>query len=146
MEITKELFDEKAKEVIGELTEKSAVVGLTSAMILPLLKAKLFKKNEEETEEETEEEASKGHETHGFPYAMMKVLHEGMRAKRLGWNGKNQYIESSYVLYRSYRKNGESEYEPGGRVIVFHGGTSGVQVGWLASQGDMLADDWVVFK
>ena len=30
----------------------------------------------------------------------------------------------------------------GNRAIAFCG-TSGVQLGWLASQADMLADDWV---
>lgn len=38
--------------------------------------------------------------------------------------------------------NAEHE-QLGNHVLVFHG-TSGVQVGWLASQADMLAEDWVV--
>lgn len=32
----------------------------------------------------------------------------------------------------------------GNRAIAFVG-TSGVQIGWLASQADMLSEDWYVF-
>lgn len=71
----------------------------------------------------------------------------GERISRIGWNGKNQFIElGSNVSY--VRPNGEvvnAEHEQlGNHVLVFHG-TSGVQVGWLASQADMLAEDWVIF-
>lgn len=31
----------------------------------------------------------------------------------------------------------------GNKAIAFHG-TSGVQIGWLASQADMLPEDWIV--
>ena len=31
----------------------------------------------------------------------------------------------------------------GNKAIAFHG-TSGVQIGWLASQADMLSGDWIV--
>ena len=70
----------------------------------------------------------------------------GEKIQREGWNGKNQFVELGiHVFY--VRPNGEvvnAEHEQlGNRVLVFHG-TSGVQVGWLASQADMLAEDWVV--
>lgn len=76
-----------------------------------------------------------------FSEALHK-LKEGARVTRMGWNGKGQYIElAEYVMYR--KKVG---YPPvfikDKPVIVFHG-TSGIQVGWLASQGDMMAKDWV---
>jgi hypothetical protein len=32
--------------------------------------------------------------------------------------------------------------EMGNAAIAFYG-TSGVQIGWLASQADMLAEDWI---
>ena len=35
--------------------------------------------------------------------------------------------------------------EIGNKAIAFVG-TSGVQIGWLASQADMLAEDWVVVE
>jgi hypothetical protein len=33
----------------------------------------------------------------------------------------------------------------GNKAIAFCG-TSGVQMGWLASQADMLADDWMIVE
>ena len=33
----------------------------------------------------------------------------------------------------------------GSNAIAFNG-TSGVQLGWLASQADMLAQDWYIFS
>lgn len=74
----------------------------------------------------------------------IKIIKEGGRATRQGWNGKNQYIELAMAI--SY-KNADGEVincehkDIGNKAIAFVG-TSGVQLGWLASQADMLADDW----
>ena len=35
------------------------------------------------------------------------------------------------------------EHEAIGNMAIAFVGTSGVQMGWLASQADMLAEDWV---
>lgn len=77
----------------------------------------------------------------GEAIVAMKV---GAKVARKGWNGKGQYIElASNISY----KNPESEIinaehaAIGNKAIAFVG-TSGVQLGWLASQADMLADDW----
>lgn len=80
-----------------------------------------------------------------FGEALERVK-RGERIQREGWNGKNQFIElGSNVSF--VRPNGEvfnAHHESmGSRVLVFHG-TSGVQVGWLATQSDMLAEDWKV--
>jgi len=139
MEINVEVFDKKALETIDEIAEKSPTIAITAAVIFPMLKAKLFR----EKAENKQANGSKSPElhTHGFPFAINELLYSGKKAKRAGWNGKDQYIELGYSRYST---NDKSIYEPGGKVIVFHG-TSGVQVGWLASQGDMLAKDWIVF-
>lgn len=75
----------------------------------------------------------------------IKYLKRGMKVKRQGWNGKNQYIELatniSYMNASSEVVNCEHE-AIGNKAIAFVG-TSGVQMGWLASQSDMLAEDWV---
>ena len=77
---------------------------------------------------------------------IIEKVKAGHRAQRSGWNGKNQYIEIarriSYVNTRGEVVNAEHE-AIGNNAIVFVG-TSGVQLGWLASQADMLAEDWVV--
>ena len=75
----------------------------------------------------------------------IKYLKRGFKVARQGWNGKNQYIQLasniSYVTPTGKVVNCEHE-AIGNRAIAFIG-TSGVQMGWLASQSDMLAEDWV---
>ena len=72
------------------------------------------------------------------------LLKEGKKLRRKGWNGKNQYIELATNI--SY-KNADGEIininhkTMGNKAITFIG-TSGTQIGWLASQSDMLSDDW----
>lgn len=70
----------------------------------------------------------------------------GYRIQRSGWNGKNQYVEiASCISYKN--THGEivnCEHEAIGNKAFAFVGTSGVQMGWLASQADMLADDWKV--
>ncbi len=78
----------------------------------------------------------------------IKLLKKGKRVQRNGWNGKNQYIElATNISYKN--ANNEiinAEHEAiGNRAIAFVG-TSGVQLGWLASQADMLAEDWKIVE
>lgn len=73
-------------------------------------------------------------------------LKDGMRVQREGWNGKNQYIElAERVAYINAKGEiiNEGHSDIGNKVIAFVG-TSGVQLGWLASQADMLAEDWKI--
>lgn len=76
----------------------------------------------------------------------IELLKMGFRVKRKGWNGKNQYIELasniSYVTPDNKIVNALHN-DIGNKAIAFVG-TSGVQLGWLASQTDMLAEDWVI--
>lgn len=82
--------------------------------------------------------------TGGFSYAIQMVIC-GRKMKRLGWNGKDQYIElASNISYM--RPNGEivnQDHKMIGNCAIAFYGTQGVQVGWLASQADMLSGDWV---
>lgn len=81
---------------------------------------------------------------HGFDYAIRRVK-DGARMKREGWNGKDQYIELAENVSFS-RPDGSivnvDHTDMGNKAIAFYG-TSGIQLGWLASQSDMLSDDWV---
>ena len=80
----------------------------------------------------------------GFDYAIKRIK-EGAKMKRAGWNGKEQYIELaenvSFVCSDGTIVNVD-HLDMGNRAIAFHG-TSGIQLGWLASQADMLSEDWV---
>lgn len=78
----------------------------------------------------------------------LEEIKKGNKAKRKGWNGKNQYIELATAI--SY-KNADNEivnveHDAIGNKAIAFVGTSGVQMGWLASQADMLAEDWVVVE
>ncbi len=65
---------------------------------------------------------------------------------RNGWNGKNQYVELardiSYVNTDGIVVN--CNHDAIGNMALAFVGTSGVQLGWLASQADMLAEDWKI--
>lgn len=78
----------------------------------------------------------------------LEAIKMGKKASRMGWNGKNQYIELATCV--SY-KNAAGEivnvnHDALGNNAVAFVGTSGVQLGWLASQADMLAEDWNVIS
>jgi len=74
----------------------------------------------------------------------INVMRNGGRVQRSGWNGKGQYIELakniSYVNSKGEIIN--VNHDAIGNQAVAFIGTSGVQLGWLASQADMLAEDW----
>lgn len=85
-----------------------------------------------------------GTPTFGFGDAI-KYMKRGLRVKRQGWNGKNQHIELaksiSYITTDGEIQN--CDHDAIGNQAIAFVGTSGVQMGWLASQADMLAEDWV---
>ncbi len=85
-----------------------------------------------------------GEATFSFGEAI-KYLKRGMKVARKGWNGKKQYIQlATGISYKT--ADGEivnCEHDAIGNMAISFVGTSGVQIGWLASQADMLADDWV---
>ena len=76
----------------------------------------------------------------------IEAMKAGKKVQRKGWNGKNQYIELamkvSYMNPDGDIVNVDHE-QMGNKAIAFVG-TSGVQLGWLASQADMLSEDWQI--
>ena len=75
----------------------------------------------------------------------IKYLKRDLKVKRIGWNGKNQYIQLATGI--SYKAADGTivncdHNDIGNKAIAFIG-TSGIQMGWLASQADMLAEDWM---
>lgn len=75
----------------------------------------------------------------------IKYMKRGLKVKRQGWNEKDQHIELakniSYVTPDGAVQN--CDHEAIGNQAIAFVGTSGVQMGWLASQADMLAEDWI---
>lgn len=78
----------------------------------------------------------------------LELIKKGVKVAREGWNGKKQYIELATCI--SYKNaNAEiinAEHDAIGNKAIAFVGTSGVQLGWLASQADMLAEDWVIVE
>lgn len=78
----------------------------------------------------------------------IEAARKGKRIARKGWNGKGQYVELASAI--SYTSPGGETVNANHEAIGNHAfafvGTSGVQMGWLASQADMLADDWTIVE
>lgn len=88
-------------------------------------------------------------ETSGMNFGLaLEAAKKGARIARAGWNGKGQYVELacciSYLTTSGLHVNANHD-AIGNKALAFVG-TSGVQLGWLASQADMLADDWMIVR
>lgn len=80
----------------------------------------------------------------------LSLLKQGVKVCRIGWNGKDMFLY--YVLagrYAPCTDAGKKLAGPDGKVA--YGGyiamktTQGNVVPWLASQTDVLAEDWCVY-
>lgn len=73
----------------------------------------------------------------------------GKKIARRGWNGKGQYVmvgtNFSYYAHDTDVRESAYHQDINSAALVFVG-TRGSQVGWLASQADMLADDWYIVE
>ena len=78
----------------------------------------------------------------------LEELKHGNKVARTGWNGKKQYIElATCISYKNAKgENVNCDHEAIGNKAIAFVGTSGVQMGWLASQADMLAEDWHIVE
>jgi hypothetical protein len=88
-----------------------------------------------------------------FSEALRRLRH-GKYVARLGWNGKRMYIFAAYggdngyphsqpcgsAPYISMRTPEDLKIAP---CICMRTAQSTIQPGWLASQTDMFADDWM---
>lgn len=87
--------------------------------------------------------------TDGMSFGLaIEAAKMGKKIARAGWNGKEQYVELGHNFqYNSYDGSGyvTRHEDIGSKALVFVG-TRGRQVGWLASQADMLADDWHILE
>lgn len=87
--------------------------------------------------------------TNGLNFGLaLEAAKKGKRIARAGWNGKDQWVE----LGKNFSYHEASglcvathHCDIGSQALVFCG-TRGRQVGWLASQSDMLAEDWMVLE
>lgn len=74
----------------------------------------------------------------------LRLLKAGRRVARDGWNGKGMWIvliRAAGALYVGVPSVGGLPMQD---CIGMRTATGQMQPGWLASQADMLAEDWVV--
>ena len=85
----------------------------------------------------------------------LKYLKRGFKVARKSWNGKGQYVFLAKDL-EFYTDADLSEFNPSGTeecteenavevydCLVIRTADKKLQVGWLATQSDLLAEDWV---
>ena len=97
-------------------------------------------------------------ETFEFGIAI-KYLRDGKKVARIGWNGKDMWIVLMPALYlppfnaqgmkvkvndRTAKHIGKDAPLDSQPYISMWTAESKWQPGWLASQADMLADDWML--
>ena len=81
----------------------------------------------------------------------IEAVKMGHRIARHGWNGKGMYVFlADDVEFNTAADISEFEGAADGvyvaEVLVLRTAQGNMQVGWLASQADMLADDWYIVE
>lgn len=87
-------------------------------------------------------------ETDAMNFGMaIEAVKKGYRVARKGWNGKDMYVflayEADFVTDADISAFDQLEVEVGD-MLVMKTAQNTFQPGWLASQADMLADDWYI--
>ena len=83
----------------------------------------------------------------------IEALKKGHKIARKGWNGKDMWIALMPPLYlKSDKVNGRTKKHIGNNnldcqpYIVLWTAQNKWQPGWVASQQDVLAEDWIILK
>ena len=75
----------------------------------------------------------------------LEAIKTGSKIARIGWNGKNMWL--ALIKANDYDISPETSIIPGGTTLLPWIGmktATGEFVPWLASQTDILADDWCI--
>lgn len=88
--------------------------------------------------------------TDGMNFGLaIEAMKKGERVARKGWNGKDMYVflayEPDFVTDADISAFDGKEVEVGD-MLVMKTAQNTFQPGWLASQADMLADDWYIVE
>ena len=87
-------------------------------------------------------------EADGMPVGLaIEAAKLNKRSARKGWNGKDMYVflgrEVEFGTSADVYEFADREVEVG-NMLVIRTAAGTLQPGWLASQADMLADDWYI--
>lgn len=79
----------------------------------------------------------------------IEAMKDGERVARKGWNGKDMYVflayEADFVTDADISAFDQLEVEVAD-MLIMKTAQNTFQPGWLASQADMLADDWYIVE
>lgn len=92
--------------------------------------------------------------TDGMTFGLaLEALRKGQRVARAGWNGKGMWLTMDPGSTVNELREGSAYHKAGLRGpitinphIDMKTATGEMQPGWLASQTDMLADDWIIVE
>lgn len=89
-------------------------------------------------------------ETTGMSFGLaLEAVKKGLRVARAGWNGKGMYVFlADEVNFSTMADMSEfvDEEVCVSDTLVLRTAQKTLQPGWLASQSDMLADDWYIVE
>lgn len=79
----------------------------------------------------------------------VEAVKKGLRVARAGWNGKDMYVflaESiEFTTMADMSEFGDQDVEVSD-LLVLRTAQKTLQPGWLATQSDILADDWYIVE
>lgn len=76
----------------------------------------------------------------------LEKLKQGKQVARKGWNGKNQYVFLIEGALLTHCLGPAIVAVPCTDVLAIKTSSNVIQIGWLATQSDMLSDDWEVVE
>ena len=78
----------------------------------------------------------------------IEALKKGERVARSGWNGKKMFLFLVKPVEIGYKKELPEQYESCEHItsIAMKTADDKILVGWLASQTDILAEDWEIVE
>ena len=76
----------------------------------------------------------------------LEALKVGSRVARSGWNGKGMFLFLVKPIEIEYKNSLPAQYAEAEHLesITMKTSDDKIMVGWLASQTDMLAEDWEI--
>ncbi len=88
------------------------------------------------------------HPMEGMNFGLaLEAAKQGKKISRAGWNGKGQYVFlADTVEFHTDADISELKGDIEVSDILVIRTTRGLQPGWLATQSDMLAEDWMIVE
>lgn len=89
-------------------------------------------------------------QTDGMNFGLaIEAAKKGKKIARAGWNGKNMYVFlteiAEFTTMADMSEFSDQDVEVSD-LLVLRTAQKTLQPGWLATQGDILADDWYIVE